>query len=128
MTNSSEPQITPLEESAGYESHKAGVPYTGDSADILADGEVQIGARIRDAAVDPRPEDFLPPVNAGEADPHSPRVRALTVDSPEWEAHVARSRREHPERHAGIVPKVDPGAGSVVDASYLAELNANNND
>lgn len=87
----------------------------------------KIGAPIRDAAVDPRPEDFIAPVNAGEADPHGPSVRAITVDSPEWEAHVARSRREHPERHAGIVPKDDPGAGSVVDASYLAELNANNN-
>ncbi|MCK0516973.1 hypothetical protein [Williamsia sp. DF01-3] len=123
-----EPRITPLEESAGYETHKAGVPYNGDPADILADGEIQIGARIRDAAVDPQPEDFLAPVNAGKADPHGPDVRAIEVDSSLWEAHVAKNRKEHPEMHAPIVPKDDPGAGSVVDASYLAELNANNND
>lgn len=35
---------------------------------------VQLGTRLRDAAVDPRPADFLPPTNAGEADPHGPLV------------------------------------------------------
>ncbi|MET8658156.1 hypothetical protein [Streptomyces griseus] len=35
-----------------------------------------VGARVRDAAVDPRPEDFRPPVNAGEANPHGPEVYA----------------------------------------------------
>lgn len=42
----------------------------------------QIGTRLRDAAVDPRPTDFLPPTNAGVAgelgNPHGP-----TVVSPE---------------------------------------------
>lgn len=33
-----------------------------------------VGTRLRDAAVDPRPEDFLAPVNAGEANPHGPEV------------------------------------------------------
>lgn len=99
-----EAKRTPLEESAGYESHKAGVPYTGDPANIIADGEVQIGTQLRDAATDPRPEDYVVPTNAGEADPHGPAVRAITVDSPLWEAYVARSRREHPERHAPITP------------------------
>ena len=40
-----------------------------------ATGEL-VGTPLRDAAVDPRPEDFLPPVNAGEADPHGPLVVA----------------------------------------------------
>lgn len=31
-------------------------------------------APLRDAAVDPRPEDFLEPINAGKAHPHSPEV------------------------------------------------------
>ncbi|GII84592.1 hypothetical protein Ssi03_25820 [Sphaerisporangium siamense] len=35
---------------------------------------VRLGTPLRDAAVDPRPEDFLPPSSAGEADPHGPRV------------------------------------------------------
>ena len=34
----------------------------------------KIGTPIRDAAVDPRPEDFLEPVNAGQANPHGPEV------------------------------------------------------
>jgi hypothetical protein len=32
------------------------------------------GTPIRDAAVDPRPGDHHPPVNAGLADPHGPLV------------------------------------------------------
>lgn len=35
---------------------------------------VQLGTPLRDAAVDPQPHDFLPPTNAGEADPHGPLV------------------------------------------------------
>lgn len=34
----------------------------------------QVGTPARDAAIDPRPEDFLAPTNAGEADPHGPEV------------------------------------------------------
>lgn len=37
---------------------------------------VQIGSNLRDAAVDPQAVDFLPPVNAGQADPHGPEVIA----------------------------------------------------
>lgn len=38
------------------------------------DGIVVVGSRLRDAAVDPQPGDFLAPVNAGLADPHGPLV------------------------------------------------------
>lgn len=41
----------------------------------------QVGTPLRDAAVDPREEDFLAPTNAGEADPHG-----LDVVSPEIHA------------------------------------------
>lgn len=34
----------------------------------------QVGTPLRDAAVDPKPEDFLAPTNAGEANPHGPEV------------------------------------------------------
>ena len=37
---------------------------------------ILIGSPLRDAAVDPKPWDFLPPTNAGEADPHGPLVVA----------------------------------------------------
>ena len=33
-----------------------------------------VGTKLRDAAVDPKPEDFLAPTNAGKADPHGPDV------------------------------------------------------
>ncbi|MEU7590682.1 hypothetical protein AB0A95_30875 [Micromonospora sp. NPDC049230] len=36
----------------------------------------QLAAPLRDAAVNPKPDDFLPPVNAGQADPHGPEVVA----------------------------------------------------
>lgn len=47
-----------------------------DSRDIV---EEQVGSKARDAAVDPQPEDFLPPVNAGKADPHGPKVVAPQI-------------------------------------------------
>lgn len=49
--------------------------------DILDPRDVtdeQVGTKLRDAAVDPRPGDFLPPTNAGEpgqlGNPHGPTV------------------------------------------------------
>lgn len=69
----------------------AGYEVDGDTANPAApapafDGDSsktheQLATPLRDAAVDPRPEDFLPPVNAGKADPHGP-----TVVSPEIHA------------------------------------------
>lgn len=38
------------------------------------DGVEPVGTRLRDAAVDPKPDDFLPPTNAGRANPHGPEV------------------------------------------------------
>lgn len=37
-------------------------------------GDEVLGTRLRDAAVDPQPEDFLAPLNAGEANPHGSQV------------------------------------------------------
>lgn len=42
-----------------------------DSRDV---GDEQVGTKLRDAAVDPAPGDFLPPLNAGQGDPHGPDV------------------------------------------------------
>lgn len=41
--------------------------------------EVAIGSRLRDAAVDPEPSDFLAPTNAGKANPHGPKVVAPQI-------------------------------------------------
>lgn len=38
-----------------------------------------VGTRLRDAAVDPKPGDFLAPTNAGQANPHGPTVVAPGV-------------------------------------------------
>lgn len=56
---------------------------------------IQEGTRIRDAAVDPLPTDFLPPTNAGEADPHGPEVIAIEVDTAERNAAIDEWRAEH---------------------------------
>jgi hypothetical protein len=56
---------------ARLESDDTPVGGTVDARDITT---VQVGTPARDGAVDPRPEDFLAPVNAGEADPHGPEV------------------------------------------------------
>lgn len=64
-------------QSAGYKvsgrvlNERNDAPVVADPRD-LDDGVV--GTRLRDAAVDPRPEDFLAPINAGEANPHGPKV------------------------------------------------------
>lgn len=42
-------------------------------------GVEPVGTKLRDAAVDPRKRDFLPPTNAGEANPHGPLVVAPGV-------------------------------------------------
>lgn len=51
---------------------------------------------LRDAAVDPQPEDFPGIPNAGlpgpEGNPHGPNVRCIEVDSPLWERAVAEQR------------------------------------
>ena len=62
--------------SAGYKvSGKVENPIEpAEQADPREVSEQVVGTRLRDAAVDPRPEDFLAPVNAGDANPHGPEV------------------------------------------------------
>lgn len=64
-------------QSAGYKvSGKVLNPRTEtEVADPREVGDAEVlGTRLRDAAVDPEPEDFLAPVNAGKANPHGPEV------------------------------------------------------
>lgn len=51
----------------------------GVTVDSRTVGVEQVGSPLRDAAVDPQPGDFLPPVNAGEGDPHGPTVASPGV-------------------------------------------------
>ncbi|MDX3087186.1 hypothetical protein PV620_30240 [Streptomyces sp. ME02-6978a] len=63
--------------SAGYgidgEPPEREAPQVPDPREVTT---VVVGAPARDAAVDPKPGDFRPPVNAGEANPHGPEVYA----------------------------------------------------
>lgn len=52
------------------------------------------GTPLHDAAVDPRPGDFLPPINAGLEDPHGPLVRSIEVGTAEYQAAVDERRAE----------------------------------
>jgi hypothetical protein len=61
---------------AGYEvdgrvDNPAARPQLPENSSVT---ERLLGTPLRDAAVDPRRGDFLPPVNAGRADPHGPLV------------------------------------------------------
>jgi hypothetical protein len=54
-------------------------PEPADPRKIARTGPHRMGTPLRDAAVDPRPEDFLPPTNAGKANPHGPLVVAPEI-------------------------------------------------
>lgn len=74
--------------------------------------EQQIGTPLRDAAVDPRSDDFLPPSNAGKAgeigNPHGP-----TVISPEIHA----SQGVHP-----VTPGDVSGTAATQEAAETAHM------
>lgn len=53
-------------------------PEKGPDARFAAT-RVAVGSHLRDAAVNPEPSDFLPPTNAGNADPHGPAVVAPEI-------------------------------------------------
>ncbi|MDV7197035.1 hypothetical protein R4172_05615 [Rhodococcus kroppenstedtii] len=78
-----------------------------DAYDRATFGKVGGDARIETTSDDVDP--ILPATNAG-ADPHSPEVRHYEVGSPDRDAAIERSRREHPERHQGSRPYTDPGS------------------
>jgi hypothetical protein len=75
---------------------------------FVAQGKV--GTALRDAAVDPRPGDYLPPSNAGHANPHGPEVV-----SPE----IHGSQGVKP-----IVPGRVPDAAAQQEAKELAATEA----
>jgi hypothetical protein len=64
---------------------------------------------LRDAAVDPRPEDYLAPTNAGKANPHGPDVVAPEIHASEGVRPVKGG-----EVHVDDVPKQD--AAETADA------------
>lgn len=81
--------------------------HIGDNGD----GIEVLGTRLRDAAVDPRPGDYLPPTNAGEANPHGP-----LVVSPE----IHGSQGVRPVR-PGAVEVTNPAVQEVAETTHAAE-------
>src|SRR5690349_2351067 len=57
----------------GFGNKKPTRPEAPEPPDPREVGEVVSGTRLRDAAVDPEPSDFLAPTNAGEGNPHGPK-------------------------------------------------------
>lgn len=88
--------------------------------------DVQVGTRLRDGAVDPRPADFLGPTNAGAegelGNPHgptvvNPEIHAMQDNRPvrpglvsdDSEVQSADETEHLQEWHAGTVaPEPDP--------------------
>lgn len=58
----------------GLGSNKTTQPEPVEVADPRDVETEVVGTKLRDAAVDPKPEDFLAPTNAGEGNPHGPEV------------------------------------------------------
>lgn len=79
----------------GGKGGRADLPEPPDPRDIE---DQVVGTRLRDAAVDPQPEDFLAPINAGEGNPHGSAVVA-------------------PEIHASGPKGIRPGNAHVDDAA-----------
>ncbi|RLK13322.1 hypothetical protein DER29_4340 [Micromonospora sp. M71_S20] len=73
-------------------------PEDPEPPDPREHGTTLVGSALRDAAVDPRPEDFLPPTNAGRANPHgaqvvSPGIHAVSGPGPIVPGPVGRFER-----------------------------------
>lgn len=89
-----------------------GDPDPPDPRFIGTDGDgIEKLTTLRDAAVDPRPDDFLPPTNAGEANPHGKQVV-----SPE----IHGSQGVRPVK-PGEVHVDNPAAQEVGETTHAAE-------
>lgn len=92
---------------------------------------VVAGTPLRDAAVDPKPEDFLPPTNAGKANPHGPTVVAPEIhhEGPKGIRpgsvavdDAARQEREEKALAAAILIDNEAHPAQPADAESLAEV------
>lgn len=93
------------------------------------DGIAHIGTRLRDAAVDPQPGDFLVPTNAGAANPHGPLVAAPGIHAappaPIVPGAVSKDPAEQDRRETEVAQRVlvegqDVRAATANSASAVA--------
>jgi len=106
--HSKDPAVLDYCRSAGYgiddEPPARKQPQVPDPREVT--GPVHVGAPARDAAVDPRPGDFRPPVNAGDANPHGPEVYAPGLPGGGHQPLApAQVKHDDDEREGGPDPK-----------------------
>lgn len=94
----------------GSTSAKAPEPAPEPLDPRKAAADQQVGTKIRDGAVDPRPGDFLGPTNAGEANPHG-----TAVVNPEIHASEGVRPVKPGEVHVG-----DPAAQDKAETAHAA--------
>jgi len=93
-------------------------PESPDQRDVPAPE----ASTLRDAAVDPKPEDFLAPTNAGKANPHGPEVV-----SPELHASEGVRPVKGGEVHVDDVAKQDAAETAHAEQdTFVAEAPAGN--
>jgi hypothetical protein len=87
-----------------------------------------VGTKLRDAAVDPKPEDFLAPTNAGKADPHGPDVVSPGIHANQGvrpikpgPVHVDDTDKQDAAETAHAVASTD---GTPIEAAPKAEKSA----
>lgn len=107
-----DPRVIAYCRNAGYGINKAAPepPAPPEPADPREHGTEHGGTRLRDAAVDPEPGDFLPPTNAGKDNPHGSTVVAPGI-------HAAPPAPIHP----GPVPG-EPEEQAAQETALAAEV------
>ncbi|HET8587131.1 MAG TPA: hypothetical protein VFM74_04575 [Candidatus Limnocylindria bacterium] len=111
----------------GYGIGEPASPPDAESIDARDYAEPQpFGSTLRDAAVNPRKSDYLPPVNAGEADPHGPEVVAPEVhgSGPKGikggPVHVHEVRKQE-EAESALAEEVLVDSETHVEADHATE-------
>src|SRR3954454_8264115 len=92
-----------------------------DSRELHANGPTIVGTPARDAAVDPHPDDYLAPINAGKADPHGPLVVAPEIHNSTRGPHVPGAVTEAKEKTAAERALVDNESVHEVTASLAGD-------
>jgi hypothetical protein len=96
----------------GRQTDRPAVPEPVDPRTLgtNGDGIAHVGTRLRDAAVDPQPGDFLVPTNAGAANPHGPLVAAPGIHAappaPIVPGAVSKDPAEQDRRETAMAERV----------------------
>lgn len=90
------------------------VPEPPDPREVT---ERKVGTALRDAAVDPRDDDFLAPTNAGKANPHGPEVVSPEIHASQGvrpvkggDVHVDEPATQDSEEKAHATEVLEDGA------------------